>query len=109
MKAKVDKPDINELVNVPARLNNLKTKVDALDVGKVKAVPVDLRKLSNVMDDEVVKSTIFNKLKTKKNNFDNKTPDATIFIDINQYNTDKQSLKKTIEMLVKKYQIFVDW
>ena len=35
LKAQVDKPDINKLVNVPTRLNNLKTKVDYLDVGKL--------------------------------------------------------------------------
>ena len=35
LKAQVDKLDINKLVNVPTRLNNLKTKVDYLDVGKL--------------------------------------------------------------------------
>ena len=65
MKADVDKLENNELVNVPAGLNNLKTKVD-------------------------------DKLNTKVNNFENKIPDATTLIHINQYNTDKQNLEKTI-------------
>ena len=40
MKAAVDKLDINELVNVPTSLNNLKTKVDNLHVIKLKAATV---------------------------------------------------------------------
>ena len=36
LKAEVDKCDINEVVNVPAGLNNFKTKVDDLKVGKMK-------------------------------------------------------------------------
>ena len=42
------------MVNVPTGLNNLK-QVDDLDVGKLKTVPVDLKKLSDVVDNEVVK------------------------------------------------------
>ena len=53
---KVDKLDINKLVNVPTSLNNVKTKVDDLDIGKLKTVPVDLKKLSDVVVvNEVVK------------------------------------------------------
>ena len=44
LKAEVDKLDINELTNVLASLNNLKTKVDDLDVSKLKTVPVDMKK-----------------------------------------------------------------
>ena len=64
MKAEVDKPDINKLVNVPTTLNNSKTKVDDLDVGKSKIVLVDLKKLSDVVHNEVVKNATFNTLKT---------------------------------------------
>ena len=56
------------MVNVPTSLNNIKTKVDDLDVGKLKSVPLDLKKLSDVVDNEVVKNTKFNTLKTKVNN-----------------------------------------
>ena len=75
-------------------MNNLETKVDDLDVGKFNNVPVDLKKLSDVVDTEVVKNTIFNTLKTKVNNLDNKIPDATTLIQINQYNADKQNLEE---------------
>ena len=54
MKAEVDKLDINKLVNDLTSLSNLKTKIDDSDVGKLKPVPVDLKKLSDVVDNEVV-------------------------------------------------------
>ena len=90
MKAEVDKIDINKLVNVSTSLNNLKTKVDDLDVGKWKPVTVDLKKVSDVVDNKVVKNTKFNTLKTKVNNLEKKIPDATTLIYVNQYNTDKK-------------------
>ena len=55
------------MVNVPISLDNLKNK-DDLHVGKLKSVPVDLRKLSDVVDNKVLKKTKFNKLNTKVNN-----------------------------------------
>ena len=51
-------------------MNNLKTKIDYLDVGKLKTVPIDLKKLSDVVDNEAVKNTKFNTLKTKVNTFE---------------------------------------
>ena len=50
-----------------------------------KTAPLDLKKLSYVVDNEVVKNTEFNTLKTKVNNLEEKIPDATTFILINQY------------------------
>ena len=91
MKIEVDKLDINKLTNVPTSLNNLQTKVNDLDVGKLKKVPVDFKKLSNVVDNEVIKNTKFNTLKTKVNNLEKKIPDATTWIHINQYNINKQN------------------
>ena len=93
--------DINKFVNAPTTLNNLKIKVEDLDVGKLKTVPVDLKKLSEVVTTEVVKNTKFNTLKVKVNSLENKVPDATTLIHINQYNTDKQNLEKKLEMLIK--------
>ena len=72
MKAEVCKLDIAKLVNVPTSLNNLKTKVDGLYAGKLKVVPVDLKKLSDVVNNEVVKNTKLNTLKRKVNNLDKK-------------------------------------
>ena len=56
LKAEVDKLDINKLVHVSTSLNNMKTKVDDLDVGKLKIVPVDFKKISDVVDNEIVKN-----------------------------------------------------
>ena len=41
----------------------LKTEVDKLDTDKLKATPVDLAKLSNVVENEVVKKNDITKLK----------------------------------------------
>ena len=83
-------------------MNNLKTKVDEFDVGKLKTVPVDLKHLSDIVDNEIVKNTKLNTLKTKVNSLDKKIPNATTLIHINQYNTDKQHLEKKIEYVDKK-------
>ena len=61
-----------------------------MDVSKLKTVPVDLKKLSDVVDNEVVKNAKFNTLETKVNNLEKKIPDATTLIHINQYNTDNE-------------------
>ena len=59
---------------------------------------------------KLLKNTNFNTKKTKVNNLENKIPDATILVHINQYNTDKQNLKKEIENVDKKYKIqVVSW
>ena len=94
MKAQFDKLDINKLVNVPIKLNNIKTKVYDLDAGKLKIVPLGLKKLSGVVDNEVIKITKFNSLRV--NNLENKISDATVLIHINQYSTDKQNEEKKI-------------
>ena len=57
-----------------------------------------MKKLSNVVDSEAVKNTKFNTLNTKVNILENKIPDATTLIHINQCNTDKQNLEKKIDV-----------
>ena len=74
----------------------------------MKSVPVDLKKLSDVVDNEVVKNTKFKTLMTKINNLEKKILNATTLIHINQYNTDKINLEKKLEMLIKKHQIHMD-
>ena len=51
-------------------LDNLKTEVDKLDIDKLAPVPGDLSKLGNVVNNEVVKKTDYNKLVTKVHNID---------------------------------------
>ena len=43
---------------------SLKTEVDKIDADKLKTVQVDLAKLSNVLINDVVKKTEYNKLST---------------------------------------------
>ena len=65
MKAKVDKLDINKLVNILTGLYILKTAGD-LNVSKLKNVPTDLKQLSLIVCKQVDKNTRFNKLNTKR-------------------------------------------
>ena len=51
-------------------LANLKTEVDRLDVDTLTPVPTDLAKLSNVVKNDVVKKTEYNKLVGKVDNID---------------------------------------
>ena len=49
-------------------INSLKTKVDKLYIDKLAAVPVDLSKLSDVVKNDVVKKTAYDKSAAKVNN-----------------------------------------
>ena len=51
-------------------LASLKTEVDKIDVDKLQTVPIDLAKLSNVVKNDVVKKTEYNKLVTKVDNIE---------------------------------------
>ena len=81
-------------------LANLKTEVDKLDIDKLVPIPVDLSKLSDVVQNDVVKKTVYNKLVAKINNID-----TSDFVLKTKYNTDKTKLQKKIpgvSNLVKK-------
>ena len=74
-------------------LANLKTEVDEFDTDKLAPVPVDLRKLSDVVKNDVVKKTVYDKLVAKANNID--TNDIVLKTN---YSTDKTELEKKILM-----------
>ena len=66
------KPDIKNISHVDtpsfaskANLASLKTEVDQLDTDKLKRVPVDLSKLTNVVKNDVVKKSEYDKLVIK--------------------------------------------
>ena len=65
MKAEADGLDTNKLVNVKTSLNNLKIKADDLKL-ELKTIPADFKKLGDLVDNEVFKTTKFNTLKTSK-------------------------------------------
>ena len=70
---------------------NLKTEVDKLDIDNLASVPVNLSKLSDVIKNDVIKKTVYNKLVTKVNNID-----TSDFVLKTNYNTDKTELEKKI-------------
>ena len=53
-----------------SNLVSLKTEVGKLDINKLVPIPADLSKLSNVVKNDVVKKTEYNKLVTKVDNTD---------------------------------------
>ena len=63
VKSDVDKLDIDKLIKVPSSLNSLKSKVDKWDVDKLEPVPVDFKKISYVVDSDVVKKAVYDELK----------------------------------------------
>ena len=112
-KVKVDqtnyatKADLKNITHVDTsnfalktNLANLKTGVDKLDIDKLVPIPNDLSKLSNVVRNEVIKKTEYNKLVTKVNNID-----ASDFVLKTNYNTKITELENKIpdtSNLVKK-------
>ena len=51
-------------------LASLKVEIDEIDIRKLKNVPADLSKLSNVVNNDVVKKTSYDKFDTKINAID---------------------------------------
>ena len=72
-------------------LASLKTEADKLDIDNLGPVPADLSKLSDVVKNDVVKKTAYDKLVAKVNNVD-----ANDFVLRTKYNTDKTVLEKKI-------------
>ena len=80
IKVKIDlsnyttKTDIKNISHVDTssfvlktNLANLKTEVDKLDIEKLAPVPVDLSKVNDVVENDVVKKTVYDKLVAKVN------------------------------------------
>ena len=82
--------DVSSLAS-KTNLASLKTEVDKIDADKLKTVPVDLSKLSNVVKNDVVKETEYDKLVTKVDSFD-----TTDFVKKNKYENDGADLEKKI-------------
>ena len=80
--------------NLAAKLDlaSLKVEVDKIDVDKVKIFLVDLRKLSNAVNNDVVKKTVYDRLVAKVNAID-----TSEFVLKTQYDTDKSGLEKKID------------
>ena len=74
-----------------SHLASLKTEVDKLDINKLVPVPVDLSKLSDVVKNDVVKKTVYDKLVAKVNSID-----TSGFVLKTKYDTDKSELENKI-------------
>ena len=91
MQQKCDTRWYSNLCTLKTHLANLKTKVDELDIDKLAPVPFDLSKLGNVVKNDVVKKTVYDKLVAKVNNID-----TSDFVLKTKYQTDKTELEKKI-------------
>ena len=94
----VTKADIKNIAHVDTthfalktNLANLKTEVDKGDINKLVPVPTDLSKLSNVVKNDVIKKTEYNKLVNKVNNIR-----TSGFILKTKYDADKLKLENKI-------------
>ena len=92
------KADIENITHVDTtnfalktNLANLKTEVDKLDMNKLVPLPTDLSKLSNVVKNDVIKKTEYNKLVNKINNIN-----TSGFILKTKYDADKLKLENKI-------------
>ena len=72
-----------------SNLASLKTEVDKLDIDKLVPVLVDLSKLSDVVKNDVVKKTVYDKLVAKVNSID-----TSVFVLKTKYDKDKPELEK---------------
>ena len=93
------KEDIKNITHVDTlsfalktNLTNLKTEVDKLDIDKLLPVQTtDLSKLSNVVKNDVVKKTAYNKVVAKVDNID-----TNDFLLMTKYSADKAELENKI-------------
>ena len=97
-----------------ANLAALKTEVDKTDADKLKTVPVDLAKLSNVVNNDVVKKTDYNTKVTgiesqiagvTKNTLKQlilKAVDTSNFFSITKFTADTNTLENKIDDVEKK-------
>ena len=82
----------------------LKIEIDKIDADKLKTVPVNLAKLSNVVKNDVVKKTEYNKLVTKVDNID-----TTNFVKKNKYEKAGSDFEDKISKIDGKISDLVVW
>ena len=87
-----------------SNLTSLKNEVDKTDADKLKTVPVDLSKLSNVVKNDVIKKTEYNKLVTKVDNID-----TTNFVSRTKYEKDGSNFEDKFDKINKKYLMLLIW
>ena len=83
-------------------LASLKFKVGNLDPDNLKSIPADLIKISNAVNNNVLKKTVYDKLVINVDAIDTKIPTTSGLVTKTRYDSDKQSLEKNIEDAGKK-------
>ena len=81
-----------------SNLASLKTEVDKLDINRLTSISIDLAKLSNVVKNDVVKKTEYDKLVAKVNSID-----ATNFVSRTKYEKDGPDFEDKINKVEKKF------
>ena len=122
------KTDLNNITHVDTssfasktNLGALKTEVDKVDIDKLKAAPTDLAKLTNAVENDLVKKTDSNAKVTNiesqiagvtKNTLDNlgditklKATDTSSFVLKTKLTADINTLENKIDTVDKKYQM----
>ena len=82
---------------IKSNLASLKTEVDKLDADKLTPAPIDLAKLSNVVKNDIIKKTEYDKLINKINSIDN-----TNFVSRTRYEKDGSDFEDKINKIEKK-------
>ena len=72
-------------------LAKLKAEIDKIDADKLKPVHGHLSKLSNIVNNDVVKKTVYDKFVAKVNNIDNSS-----FVLKSKYDTNKSNLENEL-------------
>ena len=80
-----------------SNLSSLEAEVDKTGVDKLKTVPADLNKLRNVVNNEAVRKTVYDKLVIEVNKIDTRG-----LVLKNKYASDKSNLEKKISEADKK-------
>ena len=120
------KTDLKNITHVDvssfaSKTNLLKTEVDKIDADKLKTVPTELAKLTNAIENHVVKKTDYNTKVTSieaqiagltKNTVDNladitklKAIDTNSFVNKTKFSADINTLDDKIDGVEKKYLI----
>ena len=92
----VSRVDVSSFA-VKSKLASLKTEVDKIDADKLKTLLVDLAKLSNVVKNDVIKKTEYDKLVAKVNGIDN-----TNFVSKTKYKKNGSDFEEKINKIEKK-------
>ena len=77
-----------------SNLASLKTEIEKLDIDKLVPAPVDSSKLSDMVKNDVIKKTVYDKLVARVNNID-----TSGFVLKTKYDTDKKELENKITIM----------